>query len=48
MKPVSGVDVEIIAIACCGLFIIAIGLEVHLSRIKHRLDKIIEILENRP
>ncbi len=41
-------DVQVIAVACCGLFIIAIGLEVHLSSIKHRLDKIIEILENRP
>jgi len=48
MKPVSGLDVQIIAITCCGLFIIAIGLEVHLSSIKHRLNKIIEILESKP
>jgi hypothetical protein len=46
MKPIS--DVQLIAIACCGLFLLAVYISVNVSEIDKRLNKIIEILENRP
>jgi len=48
MKPVSGADVQIIAIAVCCLFIIGIGVWFTLLGIKSRLDRMIELLKDRP
>ncbi len=48
MKPVSGTDVQLIAIACCALFIIGLVLSWQLSTLKDRLDKIIKLLQDKP
>jgi hypothetical protein len=48
MKSVSGADVEVIFIASGILIAIALGIWSELSSIKTRLDKIIEILQERP
>jgi hypothetical protein len=47
MKPVSGADVQLIAIACFCFFIIGIALWSQLSGIKNRLDTIIKLLQER-
>lgn len=47
MKPVSSADVQIVAIACCILVGFSIVLTWLLIEIRTRLDKVIELLENR-
>jgi hypothetical protein len=47
MKPVSAADVQLIAIACCGLFLIGVYVGVKLSEIGKNLNKIVQMLESK-